>query len=174
VHQRHCYPSARHDDGLSLDRVQRGAADQRCSLSRHDWAGIRQPLACCIFRFASCGKAEPRELDHLHSVYRDALESLLGEYGMTDFSAAEREELTLAWQRLVPWPDVVPGLTRPKKRFTVAALSNADLSTVVSISKHVGLPWDAVFTGKWPGCSNATRRPTTRPRNTSESCHPRS
>lgn len=44
-----------------------------------------------------------------------------------------------------PWPDVVPGLLRLKRRFKLATLSNADVSAVINISKHGGLPWDAVF-----------------------------
>ena len=67
------------------------------------------------------------------------------------FSDAEREELTLAWQRLKPWPDVVPGLTRLKSAYTLATLSNADVSTVINISKRAGLPWDAVFAAEMAG-----------------------
>jgi len=51
----------------------------------------------------------------------------------------------LAWQRLNPWPDVVPGLTRLKAKYTLATLSNADVAAVVNISKRAGLPWDAIF-----------------------------
>ncbi len=87
----------------------------------------------------------------VHSVYRDALDAVLDECGIAGVSVAEREELTQAWQRLKPWPDVVPGLTRLKSAFTVATLSNADVSAVVNISKRAGLPWDAVFAAEMAG-----------------------
>jgi 2-haloacid dehalogenase len=87
----------------------------------------------------------------VHSVYRDALDSVLDGFGSTGFSAAEREELTLAWQRLKPWPDVVPGLTRMKTAYTLATLSNADVAAVVNISKRAGLPWDAIFAAEMAG-----------------------
>jgi 2-haloacid dehalogenase len=87
----------------------------------------------------------------VHSVYRDALDAVLEDAGMTGFSNAEREELTLAWQRLQPWPDVVPGLTRLKTAYTLATLSNADVCAVVNISKRAGLPWDAVFAAEMAG-----------------------
>jgi len=87
----------------------------------------------------------------VHSVYRRVLDSVLDEYGITDLLATDRDELTLAWQRLRPWPDVVPGLTRMRRMFTVATLSNADVSAVVSISKRGALPWDAVFTAEMAG-----------------------
>ena len=76
---------------------------------------------------------------------------LLVGYAVTDFSEEEREELTLAWQRLIPWPDVVPGLIRLKERFTLVTLSNADVCAVVNISKRAGLPWDAIFTAEMAG-----------------------
>ena len=50
----------------------------------------------------------------MHSVYRDALDTGAGRVRLDGLTDAEREELTLAWQRLRPWPDVVPGLTRLK------------------------------------------------------------
>ena len=70
---------------------------------------------------------------------------------VTDFSEEEREELTLAWQRLIPWPDVVPGLIRLKERFTLVTLSNADVCAVVRHPKRAGLPWDAIFTAEMAG-----------------------
>jgi 2-haloacid dehalogenase len=45
----------------------------------------------------------------------------------------------------------VPGLSRLKKRFTLATLSNADVAAVVNISKRAGVPWDAVFTAEMAG-----------------------
>ena len=87
----------------------------------------------------------------VRSVYRRLLDQLLTEYPGTDLSDAERQELALSWERLIPWPDVVPGLSRLKTSFTVAALSNADVAAVVNISKRAGLPWDAVFTAEMAG-----------------------
>ncbi|WP_421844865.1 haloacid dehalogenase type II [Mycobacterium sp.] len=87
----------------------------------------------------------------VHSVYRDLLDSLLDQYGITDVTAAEREELTLSWQRLDPWPDVVPALARLRKQFTLATLSNADVAAVVNISKRANLRWDAVFAAEMAG-----------------------
>ena len=87
----------------------------------------------------------------MHSVYRDALDAVLDASDTTGFSDAEREELTLAWQRLTSWPDVVAGLTRLKGAYTLATLSNADVAAVVNISKRAGLPWDAIFAAEMAG-----------------------
>src|SRR3954471_13634464 len=86
----------------------------------------------------------------VQSVYRDALDTVLDDAGVA-LSGAERDELTLAWQRLRPWPDVIPGLTRLKTRYTLATLSNADVSAVVNLSKRAGLPWDAIFAAEMVG-----------------------
>ena len=87
----------------------------------------------------------------VHSVYRDALDPVLDECGIEVLTDAERDELTLAWQQLRPWPDVLPGLIRLKGAFTLATLSNADVSAVVNISKRAGLPWDAIFAAEMAG-----------------------
>ena len=82
---------------------------------------------------------------------RRVLDAVLPEYGLPGFSDAEREELTRAWQRLTPWPDVAPGLTRIKRAFTIATLSNADVHAAVNLSKRAGLPWDAIFAAEMAG-----------------------
>lgn len=87
----------------------------------------------------------------VHSMYRRALDRLLEDAGIEVFSESERAELTRAWQRLVPWPDAVAGLTRLKSRFTVATLSNTDVAEVVGLSKRAGLPWDAIFAAEMAG-----------------------
>jgi 2-haloacid dehalogenase len=87
----------------------------------------------------------------VHTVYRRVLDRVLDEYGIADLSSAGRDELALAWQRQKPWPDVVPGLHRLKRKFTLATLSNADVSMVVNMSKRAALPWDAIFTAEMAG-----------------------
>lgn len=126
----------------------------RISGGRHrgvDWAEFVGRWRAEYFTVLKSAKGDRDNWITVHSVYRDALARLLAEYGITDFSAPEREDLALAWQRLAPWPDVVPGLARLKDRFVLATLSNADVSAVVNISKRGRLPWDAVFAAEMAG-----------------------
>jgi len=81
-------------------------------------------------------------LDGLH---RMTLETLLPQFGLTSLTDAERDALTRAWHRLDPWPDTVAGLTRLKKRFTIAPLSNGNIALMTDLAKHAGLPWDCVL-----------------------------
>jgi 2-haloacid dehalogenase len=127
---------------------------QRISAGRHpgvDWAHVVRRWRAGYFASLQAAQGHHTGWTSVHSVYRDALETVLDECGIAGFSDDEREELTLAWQRLTPWPDVVPGLTRLKSAFTLATLSNADVSAVISISKRAGLPWDAIFAAEMAG-----------------------
>jgi 2-haloacid dehalogenase len=81
-------------------------------------------------------------LDDLH---RENLVELLTEHGIGDLPEAEINHLNRAWHRLDPWPDAVEGLTRLKRRFILATLSNGNVALLVNMAKRAGLPWDAVL-----------------------------
>jgi 2-haloacid dehalogenase len=116
-----------------------------------DWPDVVRRWRAAYFAALDAATGRQRGWVSVHSVYRDALGPVLDECGIVGLSDAELEELTLAWQRLRPWPDVLPGLSRLKTKFTLATLSNADVSAVVNISKRAGLPWDAVFAAEMAG-----------------------
>src|SRR5437870_6447765 len=81
------------------------------------------------------------KLDDLH---RMALDQLLVQFGVTGLTEAEIDHLNRAWHRLDPWPDTVEGLTRLKRKFILATLSNGNVALMVNMAKYAGLPWDAV------------------------------
>jgi 2-haloacid dehalogenase len=62
----------------------------------------------------------------------------------TYLTEPQRRELTTAWHRLDPWPDVVEGLTRLKENFIIAPCSNGHIALSVNLAKHAKLPWDAI------------------------------
>ncbi|MEO8690169.1 MAG: haloacid dehalogenase type II [Solirubrobacteraceae bacterium] len=80
----------------------------------------------------------------LDVLLREALDDVLDDLGL-ELGETERDELTLAWHRLDPWPDTVPGLTRLKERFVVAPCSNGHIAQSVNLARHAGLPWDAIL-----------------------------
>ncbi len=82
------------------------------------------------------------KLDDLH---RMILDKLLVDFGITGPSETETDALNRAWHRLRPWPDAVAGLTRLRKRFTIAPLSNGNISLMTDLAKHSGLPWDCIL-----------------------------
>jgi 2-haloacid dehalogenase len=82
------------------------------------------------------------KLDDLH---RATLEELLVRFGIEGLSEAEKFDLNRVWHRLDPWPDAVAGLTRLKKRYVIAPLSNGNVSLLTEMGKHAGLPWDCIL-----------------------------
>ena len=82
------------------------------------------------------------KLDQLH---RMTLDRLVVEFGLKGLTETEIADLNRAWHRLRPWPDVVPGLTRLKKDFVIAPLSNGNISLITNMARNAGLPWDCVL-----------------------------
>ena len=82
------------------------------------------------------------KLDVLH---RMILDKILGDFGISSLTEREKDDLNRAWHRLKPWPDTVAGLTRLKKRFTIAPLSNGNIALMTDLAKHSGLPWDCIL-----------------------------
>jgi 2-haloacid dehalogenase len=82
------------------------------------------------------------KLDVLH---RMSLDALLAKHGITSLSDPEKAQFNRVWHRGRPWPDSVAGLTRLKTRFTIAPLSNGNISLLTDMAKHGGLPWDCIL-----------------------------
>lgn len=82
------------------------------------------------------------KLDVLH---RMSLDTLLVKHGVSSLDEAEKAEFSRVWHRGRPWPDSVAGLTRLKTRFTIAPLSNGNISLLTDMAKHGGLPWDCIL-----------------------------
>jgi 2-haloacid dehalogenase len=84
-------------------------------------------------------------LDHLN---RALLEDLLKRFHIEGLSEAEKDHWNRVWHRLNPWPDSVAGLTRLKKRYTIAPLSNGNVALLTNMAKHAGLPWDLILSAE--------------------------
>ena len=93
------------------------------------------------------GKVRSGELPwiNLDGLHRMALEEVLGEFGITGLSDEAKTEFNLAWHRLDPWPDSVPGLYRLKRRFIIAPMSNGNVALMTNMAKNGGLPWDCIL-----------------------------
>jgi 2-haloacid dehalogenase len=82
------------------------------------------------------------KLDALH---RMTLDRILVEFKLTSLSDDDKNMLNRTWHRLTPWPDAVAGLTRLKKKYIIAPLSNGNISLMTDLAKHAGLPWDVIL-----------------------------
>lgn len=133
------------ENGLSLDWV--AFADA--------WRGLYQPQMETV----RAGKRPWVALDTLH---RESLETLLARHGVLDISEKRLDHFNRAWHRLDPWPDTVSGLTRMKRGYPLATLSNGNVALMMNLARHGGLPWDAILgaevCGHYKPCPEAYRR----------------
>jgi 2-haloacid dehalogenase len=82
------------------------------------------------------------KLDVLHRV---TLDKLVADLGIKGLSEDDLVHINKGWHRLNPWPDSVAGLRRLKSRFIIGPLSNGNVSLLLNMAKHAGLPWDMIF-----------------------------
>ena len=102
------------------------------------WRGLYQPAMAKVRE----GRRPWTKLDDLH---RESLKKLLAEYRVEGLSEGEVDDLNRAWHRLDPWPDAVEGLTRLRRKYVLATLSNGNVALLVNMAKRADLPWDAVL-----------------------------
>ncbi len=105
------------------------------------WRGEYQPS----MEKVRSGEIPWMNLDALHRV---SLEELLEKFEITGLTSEEKDHLNHAWHRLDPWPDSVPGLTRLKRRYTIAPLSNGNVALLTNMAKRAGLPWDLILSAE--------------------------
>ena len=82
------------------------------------------------------------KLDGLH---RASLDRLVAAFGIKGLTKQDLVHINLGWHRLNGWPDSVPGLRRLKTRFIIGPLSNGNVSLLLNMAKHAGIPWDMIF-----------------------------
>jgi 2-haloacid dehalogenase len=128
--------------------IQEGAAWGKAKGLQVDWAKFadrwRQGYGPAMDKVRS-GVLPWMKIDALH---RLILDELLNEFRITGLTEGEKDHWNRVWHRLTPWPDSVSGLTRLKKKYTLATLSNGNVSLLVDMAKAGGLPWDTVLSAE--------------------------
>ena len=84
------------------------------------------------------------------ALHRRELDVLLPRYGIGGLDEREIERFNRVWHRLDPWPDAVPGLTRLRRKYVIALLSNG-VALLTNLSKRAGLPWDCILSAELVG-----------------------
>ena len=124
---------------------------QEFSRSRHiqvDWALFADKWRAGYgpsMNLVRTGKLPWQTIDQLH---RRVLEQLLDEFKITGLTEIDKDYLNKAWHRLRGWPDAVAGLTRLKKKYIIAPLSNGNVSLLTNMAKFAGLPWDLILSAE--------------------------
>jgi 2-haloacid dehalogenase len=82
------------------------------------------------------------KLDVLH---RRTLQNILPLFGLRDLKEIDLDRLTLAWHQLDAWPDVQAGLSRLRRRYLIAPVSNGNTSLLCDLARRNDLRWDAIL-----------------------------
>ena len=105
------------------------------------WRGRYQPAMERI-------RSEGRPYVDLDVLHRENLAETLAAFDVSlpdpDPDAAA-DDLARAWEKLPPWPDVVPGLARLRERRLVAPCSNGSIALMANLARFADLRWDAVL-----------------------------
>jgi 2-haloacid dehalogenase len=129
--------------------IREGEAIGRAKGLKVDWPSFadawrRDGYLAPIFRIAR-GEEPWERVDILH---RRKLDRLLVDYQITGLSEMEIQNFNRVWHRLDPWPDAIPGLTRLRRKFLVAPLSNGDFALLTNMARHAGLLWDCILSSE--------------------------
>jgi 2-haloacid dehalogenase len=131
--------------GTILDELR--AFGQTRGLDR-DWEAFLTDWKACYRAGMDKVNAGEWPWTTIDTIYRRRLDELLRTYRIAGVAEHEVEQLNRVWWRLRPWPDAVAGLTRLRRRYVIAPLSNASFAGMVHLARSAGLPWDCILTAE--------------------------
>jgi 2-haloacid dehalogenase len=82
---------------------------------------------------------------------RDNVNATLAEFGVEGLTEQDSAWLAKAWHRLDPWPDSVPGMTRLRTRYVLAAVSSGNVALLVEMARRGAIPWDVILSAEVTG-----------------------
>jgi 2-haloacid dehalogenase len=103
-----------------------------------DWRAAYQPSLARV-------RDSERPYVTLDALHRESLDALLPRYSLRGVPESDRRQMARAWRWLHPWPDVVAGLTRLKRKFVIGTLSNGGVGLLTDLAKFSATPWDVVL-----------------------------
>jgi 2-haloacid dehalogenase len=112
-----------------------------------DWAAFAERWRAGYWPAMAPIRKGERPFAAIDDLHREILLRLLEEDRIKGLSEDEIDHLNRAWHRLDPWPDVVEGMTRLRRDFILASLSNGNVALIVAMARRGGLPWDAILGG---------------------------
>ena len=89
-----------------------------------------------------------RPWENIDTLHRRILDSLLEKFNIRGLSEAEIDYFNRAWHRLDPWEDAIDGLSRLRRQYVIATLSNGNVALLVNMAKYAGLPWDCILSAE--------------------------
>ncbi|MBY0329751.1 MAG: haloacid dehalogenase type II [Acetobacteraceae bacterium] len=138
--------------GTVVDWREGIARDAAPFLARHGATGIDPRAFADAWRrryqpaMEEC-RSGRRPITRLDVLHRENLELVLRDHGLdtTRIGEAELAEMNHAWHRLDPWPEAVAGLTRLRRKYVLAPLSNGNIALLLNMARRAAIPWDAIL-----------------------------
>lgn len=138
--------------GTVVDWREGIARDAAPFLARHGATGIDPRAFADAWRrryqpaMEEC-RSGRRPFTRLDVLHRENLELVLRDHGLdtTRIGEAELAEMNHAWHRLDPWPEAVAGLTRLRRKYVLAPLSNGNIALLLNMARRAAIPWDAIL-----------------------------
>ena len=121
------------------------ALGRRLGLSGVDWPAVADAWRAQYQPKMDEVRSGARPWTTLDVLHREGLDRVLADFGLDAIPETDRADLTFAWRRLDPWPDVVAGLQRLRTRFIIAPNSNGNIALLVRMARRAGLPWDVIL-----------------------------
>lgn len=129
----------------SVARLGAAMADEIAAPADLDWTAFADAWRAEYQPAMAEVRAGRRPFARLDLLHRENLDRILPRFGLDHVDEAARARMNLFWHRLDGWPDSVPGLTRLKRRFILATMSNGNTALMVDMAKHADLPWDCIL-----------------------------
>ena len=92
------------------------------------------------------------------SILKESVENTLVHFGLP-VASGDGERLANAWGTFKPYADVHPILSRLKKNFKLALISNVDNDMVAQSAASIGINFDGVFTAEKSGAYKPSEIP---------------
>jgi 2-haloacid dehalogenase len=121
------------------------ALGQRLGIEGVDWVAVADAWRGQYQPRMETVRSGERPWVTLDTLHREALDTVLAQFGLKDVPAAERDTFTDGWRRLDPWPDVSDGLQRLRSRYLLAPNSNGNIALMVRLARWASLPWDTIL-----------------------------
>ena len=121
------------------------ALGQRLGIEGIDWVAVAEAWRGQYQPQMETVRSGQRPWVTLDTLHREALDTVLAQFGLDDVPAAERDRFSDGWRRLDPWPDVPDGLHRLRSRFLLGPNSNGNIALMVRLARWANLPWDTIL-----------------------------
>lgn len=110
-----------------------------------DWGAFANTWRRPILQAMAPVRSGERSYVTMDTLHRETLDIALAEFGIAGLDETEKHRLAMGWRRLDPWPDSIAGMNLLKAKHAVVALSNGNISLVLSMAKRAGIPWDTIL-----------------------------